>query len=1309
VLVATVAALAPATAAPAGIVTFSADGTDVGSAPLVDGVASLTTTALPVGATALTATFAATSELAASTSSAVQHAVSRSATTVALTSDKPAPAPGQPLTLTATVSVTAPGSGSPTGSVVFRDGATLIGIVPVSGGSAVLHLGGLTGGAHALTATYAGDTRLTGSEGALTVTVDKVRAYVTITNVSPEPSRFGAPVTVAVSVRGGTGLPVTGDVELTWGGQVVGRAAVLDGVATVVVSDLDVGRTTLAANYLGDANHVAAATVTGSDEVLTWHRVLPGAPTVRLSSEPGPTAFGGRVRVYADVTPTAGRVPTGAVRFTVPRSGAVISARFDAAGRAFADVLPTATGSLYVSVSVDGDYWFDPLFAEGVVHEVVAGAASVSLTSLGDAVVDRSVLLLATVGPDAARGVGFVRFLDGGTELGAVRVDDLGRAALSTTFTTKGVHDLTAVFEGGTLFGSARSAVVPLAVTGRTARFGMLQGGSSYGDAAALTTYLTGSGQDAVSPTGTVSVLLGERVLGTAALAPAPAGAVLTTAVPLGRGLEPGTYAVTVAYSGDAVHEPLSAPATFVVEKRRLAVELDALLGPVAAGQVVRLSGRLLAPAVAAGVLPPTGTLQLGRSLASCTVDGLDGTCTTTFPGFFEQEQLTASYSGDSRYEAVTSPVVRLEVLRTRLRLELSTSPQASAWNDTEPGTVTWSAASTTTAPVQGPLEVWTSEGRQFDCPTTATGSCTVRFAAASTSAWVELRYAGDAAHLPSSRRLTVPVRGCHDVRASSGGRVLTAPNCGGTKYLFGTAVSFEAPVRPGFTFLGWATDRTPGTVLQPSPLAVGRDLVVEPRYQPVCFTLSVTSYPAFLRAVTPFPAPNCDDAVQPDFTVRDDVAAIARSEVERGSMRYRVGTRVQLPNYSERLTPTMLGPVRWSGEGVSPDGVLTVQRDVELVRRLEPPCRAFVVDGPPGASASIAQSTFDTSVNPLLDRNVGGGCERADGTRGYLPGTALLLALTPAPGTWFERWGALEALSTHVAPAAPGVAADRPADITRVGRTVNTTVVVPDRDVAMSGFTSAVTCHRLDVTVTDAVSPGRLRVGDKPASVSTTAANCPSWWLALKAVPTAERDRWYLAGTDVTMTASGDTRMGTVDEFVHPKQISFRGWSGAVTGQALVQQVRMDRPVAATAQWFVSARCAAVIVRTQPVGSGEVIMSGVGTECPEFKSMYAGVAPLPQAPLGATVSLAARPSGALQVIWKSEGRSTTSTQACLTRENHLQEQYDLGYEAGRTKAAIDRMLMVQGYLPGLTVARVQEEAARCTRSAGRRRTSSPT
>jgi hypothetical protein len=465
------------------------------------------------------------------------------------------------------------------------------------------------------------------------------------------------------------------------------------------------------------------------------------------------------------------------------------------------------------------------------------------------------------------------------------------------------------------------------------------------------------------------------------------------------------------------------------------------------------------------------------------------------FAGAGEQ-QLYALYSGDSRYDEVVSPAVRLAVARSAARLELSTVlPAAGVWNDAEPGTVRWSTVATTPAAVRGPVEVWTSEGQQAQCPTGPAGSCEVRFAAAASSAWVEVRFAGDPAYLPAVRRQVLAVRACHDVRAVADGRVLTAPSCGGTKYLAGTSVALEAPVRTGFTFLGWATEQTPGTVLQPSPLGVGRDLVAEPRYAPVCVTLRVTSYPASLRPVSPFPAPNCDDAVAPDFTERD-VAAIVRTEVAQGWMRYRVGTRVQLPVYSERLTPTLLGPVRWSGQGVSAEGVLTARDDVELVRRLEPPCRAFVVDGPPGASARIAQSTFDTSVNPLLDRNVGGGCERADGTRGYLPGTALLLALTPAPGTWFERWGALEALSTHVAPAAPGVAADRPADITRVGRTVtrrswSRTATWRCR-LHQRRHLPPARRHRHGRRVA-----GQLRVGDKPASVSTTAANCPSWWLS--------------------------------------------------------------------------------------------------------------------------------------------------------------------------------------------------------------------
>ncbi len=1297
-LVATVAPVAPSTAAPAGHVTFSAGSTDLGSAALVDGVATLSTTALPVGTSALTASATPTSELAGSTSSALQHAVSRSATTVSLTSDEPAPGPGQPLTLTATVAVTAPGSGTPTGTVAFRDGTAVLATVPVSGGSAVLHLAGLTGGTHALTATYAGDASRTGSDVALTVTVAKVAALVQIVDVSPEPSRFGSPVTVVVSVRGATGLPVSGDVELTWGGStVVGRAAVLDGVATVVVSDLGVGRTTLAARFLGDAHHVAAA-----DEALTWHTVLPATPPVLLSSEASPTRYGERIRLFADVSPVAGRVPTGAVTFTVAGGVPVRSTHFDAAGRASADVYPGRAGLLGVSVSVAGDPWFEPLRADGLVHEVTAGSATVTLESVAPAVVGEPTSLIARVGPAAAHGIGGVRFFDGADELGIAAVDDLGRAVLRPTFGAKGVHRLTALYDNtsGT-FDQVRSAPLLLPVAGRAVSFGMLAGGSTYGDDAAYTVRLFTTRAHTDEPTGSVSVRLGDRDLGTAALgtsAPLGQGVMLTTKVPLGRSLEPGSYAVTVTYSGDAAFETVSQPATLTVDRRLLVTSLDPPApSPALAGQPVRLSGRIALPPTAAGVLPPTGTLQLGRGGASCTVpigDG-GGSCTVAFRGDPAEEQLHAVYSGDSRYWALPSPTVRLPVVRSTARIELSTAlPDGGTWNDAEAGSVTWRTTATTPTPVQGRVEVWTSEGQQASCPTTSTGSCDVRFSAATTSGWVEVRFAGDATYVPSTRRQVLSVLGCHDVRATSGGRVLTAPNCGRTKYLAGTAVSLEAPERPGSTFLGWATDRTPGTVLEPSPLGVGRDLVAEPRYQPVCFTLSVTSYPASLRTVTPSPAPDCDDAVDPSFTPRD-VGAIARSEVAAGRMRYRVGTRVELPTYSERLSPTMTAPVRWYGEGVSPEGVLTVRGDVELEKRLEPACRAFVVDGPPGATTSIVGSSFDTSVSPLLARSLGGTCARGDGSRGYLPGTVLRVALTPAAGTWFERWGSLEPLSRHRAPTAAQVAVERPADIARVGRSEATTVVVPDRDTGMSGFTSAVTCHRLDVTVEDAVLPGQLRRGDRPASVATTAANCPSWWLVHEGRPAAEHARWYLAGTDVTLTASGTVRWGTVDEFVTARQIDFRGWSGGVSGRGLVQQVRMDGPVTATAQWYVSARCAGVVVRTQPAGAGEVVMSGLGTECPKRESAFAGVAPTPQAPLGSTVSLAARPMGALQVIWKVEGRSVTNTQACLAREDEIQRRYDEGYEAGRSKDAIDQTLMVQGYLPGLTVSRVQQEAAR--------------
>ena len=45
---------------------------------------------------------------------------------------------GQTMTLTATVSVISPGTGVPTGNVTFKEGATILGMAPLSGGVAEL-------------------------------------------------------------------------------------------------------------------------------------------------------------------------------------------------------------------------------------------------------------------------------------------------------------------------------------------------------------------------------------------------------------------------------------------------------------------------------------------------------------------------------------------------------------------------------------------------------------------------------------------------------------------------------------------------------------------------------------------------------------------------------------------------------------------------------------------------------------------------------------------------------------------------------------------------------------------------------------------------------------------------------------------------------------------------------------------------------------------------------------------------------------------------------------------------------------------
>ena len=113
-----------------------------------------------------------TRNYAASTSPSVAVKITQATTTTALSFFPASPVLGQDVTLTATITPATTGPVSPTGTVEFFDGSTLLGDGTVSNGVATLVTTGLSLGANSITATYEGDSNYVGSTSpAITVTV----------------------------------------------------------------------------------------------------------------------------------------------------------------------------------------------------------------------------------------------------------------------------------------------------------------------------------------------------------------------------------------------------------------------------------------------------------------------------------------------------------------------------------------------------------------------------------------------------------------------------------------------------------------------------------------------------------------------------------------------------------------------------------------------------------------------------------------------------------------------------------------------------------------------------------------------------------------------------------------------------------------------------------------------------------------------------------------------------------------------------------------------------------------------------------
>jgi len=164
---ANVSAVPAGAGTPTGMVTFQDGATIIGQAPLnSSGVVAVSSAGLAPGSHNVVATYASDTLFAASSGSVVQ--VIQNGTSTAVTSTSNPASFGQSIFFDAAVTATNGSPGTPTGSVTFKEGATVLATVPLnSAGHAVFSYSAFSIGSHTITADFAGTNGWLASSGQL--------------------------------------------------------------------------------------------------------------------------------------------------------------------------------------------------------------------------------------------------------------------------------------------------------------------------------------------------------------------------------------------------------------------------------------------------------------------------------------------------------------------------------------------------------------------------------------------------------------------------------------------------------------------------------------------------------------------------------------------------------------------------------------------------------------------------------------------------------------------------------------------------------------------------------------------------------------------------------------------------------------------------------------------------------------------------------------------------------------------------------------------------------------------------------------
>jgi len=571
---------------------------------------------------------------------------------VVLTTDLANPIYGQVPNLTATLNPS-PGSAAPTGTVVFYDGSTPIGTVPLNGYQAVLQYSGLSTGTHQVTAVYGGDTNFVSvTSNAVAETVSTAQTTTTLnSNVANVP--YGLPITLTAAVQpqagGGT---VTGSISFidTTKSTDVGDVALVNNTAQLTLSNLPAGTHVLIANYPGDTNLNPSASPTVTVTVTQ------ASSTTTLTSNTNPSTFNNQLTLSATVQPSPSSTATGTVSFYDGPS--LLGSGTLANNVALFQTYALVGGSRSITARYSGDANITGSTSSIYIQTVnPAPTTIIILPSSNPSIYGQTVTYSTSVRSAIVGQVneGQLSIYDGSTLFSTVNLAT-NSTVYYVNYLKAGTHSITAQYSGTSNY--AASTSTPLTQTVNqdttTTNVAALPNPSSVGQTVNITVsvdpahYYSSSG-------GTITLFDNGTSIGSATLAMV-GGAFFTF-----TWQTPGTHTLTASYAGDSnLLASSSASFTQTVNPAATTNSVSLSSNTATYGQSVTVTSTVH-PTFSGS---PTGTVTfLDGSTTLGTVTLTSGSAQfTTSSLSVASHSIIAKYNGDSNFSTSTSSPQTLTV-----------------------------------------------------------------------------------------------------------------------------------------------------------------------------------------------------------------------------------------------------------------------------------------------------------------------------------------------------------------------------------------------------------------------------------------------------------------------------------------------------------------------------------------------------------------------------------------------------------------------------------------------------------------------